>query len=72
MCLCTVNHMCLCSHAGLQMAFDSHPLFNTDHQMYDTMQIVGDKICFYSFQLVARDLLYAPSHRQESTYHGLC
>ena len=22
--------------------------------------------------LAARDLLYAPSHRQDSTYHGLC
>ena len=26
----------------------------------------------YSFQLAARDLLYAPSNRQDSTYHGLC
>ena len=26
----------------------------------------------YSFQLAARVLLYAPSHRQESTYHSLC
>ena len=26
----------------------------------------------YSFRLTARVLLYAPSHRQESTYHGLC
>ena len=25
----------------------------------------------YSFQLAARVLLYAPSHRQDSTYHGL-
>ena len=24
----------------------------------------------YSFQLIARVLLYAPSHRQDSTYHG--
>ena len=28
-------------------------------------------IC-YSFRLTARVLLYAPSHRQDSTYHGLC
>ena len=28
-------------------------------------------IC-YSFRLAARVLLYAPSHRQDSTYHGLC
>ena len=26
----------------------------------------------YSFWLTARVLLYAPSHRQDSTYHGLC
>ena len=26
----------------------------------------------YSFQLTARVLLYAPSHRQDSTYHDLC
>ena len=26
----------------------------------------------YSFQLTARVLLYAPSHRQHNTYHSLC
>ena len=26
----------------------------------------------YSFQLTARVLLYAPSQRQDSTYHSLC
>ena len=26
----------------------------------------------YSYRLTARVLLYAPSHRQGSTYHGLC
>ena len=26
----------------------------------------------YSFRLAARVLLYARSHRQDSTYHGLC
>ena len=26
----------------------------------------------YSYRLAARVLLYAPSHRQDSTYHGLC
>ena len=26
----------------------------------------------YSFRLISRVLLYAPSHRQDSTYHGLC
>ena len=26
----------------------------------------------YSFRLTARVILYAPSHIQDSTYHGLC
>ena len=26
----------------------------------------------YSFRLAARLVLYAPSHRQDSTYHGIC
>ena len=26
----------------------------------------------YSYRLAARDLLYAPSHRQDNTFHGLC
>ena len=26
----------------------------------------------YSFRLTARVLLYAPSYRQDNTYHGLC
>ena len=35
-----------------------------------------EETCFrhmgYSFRLAARVLLYAPSHRQDSTYHSLC
>ena len=26
----------------------------------------------YSYRLTARVVLYAPSHRQDNTYHGLC
>ena len=26
----------------------------------------------YSYRLTARIILYAPSHRQDNTYHGLC
>ena len=26
----------------------------------------------YSLRLIARVILYVPSHRQDSTYHGLC
>ena len=34
----------------------------------------GNRCCHigYSFRLAARVLLYAPSHRQDSTNHGLC
>ena len=41
-----------------------------------TILIVRKETCCrhigYSFQLTARVLLYAPSHRQDSTYDGLC
>ena len=41
-----------------------------------TILIVRKETCCcrigYSFRLTARVLLYAPSHRQDSTYHGLC
>ena len=40
-----------------------------------TIQIARDETCCrhsgYSFRLAARVLLYASSHRQDSTYHGL-
>ena len=35
----------------------------------------GNRCCHYhgySSRLAARVLLYAPSHRQDSTYHNLC
>ena len=41
-----------------------------------TIRIVGKETCCryigYSYRLTARVLLYAPSHRQDNTYHGLC
>ena len=41
-----------------------------------TFLIVRKETCCrhigYSFRLTASVLLYAPSHRQDSTYHGLC
>ena len=41
-----------------------------------TILIVRKETCCrhigYSYQLAARVLLYAPSHRQDSTYHDLC
>ena len=44
--------------------------------MADTILIVREETrcrhIGYSYRLAARVLLYAPSHRQDSTYHGLC
>ena len=41
-----------------------------------TILIVRNETCCrhigYSYRLTARVLLYAPSHRQDNTYHGLC
>ena len=34
--------------------------------------MVKDDSDSYSFQLAARGLLYASSHRQDSIYHSLC
>ena len=43
---------------------------------YRTIQIAREKTrcrhMVYFFRLVARVLLYALSHRQDSTYHDLC
>ena len=43
---------------------------------YRTTQIVREETRWrhmgYSFRLTARVLLYAPSYRQDSTYHNLC
>ena len=41
----------------------------------DHIQIARKETCFhhigYPFRLTARVLLYASSHREDSTYHGL-
>ena len=52
-------------------------LFNNAlNTFYLRLEIVRDETrcrhMGYSFRLTARVLLYAPSHRQDSTYHGLC
>ena len=41
---------------------------------YRTTEIAREEIhsIDYSFRLAARALLYAPSYREDSTYHGLC
>ena len=41
-----------------------------DH--FDREEINCHHYMGYSFQIAARYLLYAPSHRQDSTYHNLC
>ena len=45
--------------------------------MVNTTQIARKETDFchymdYSFHLAARDLLYAQSHRQDTTYHDFC
>ena len=48
----------------------------SDIIMIKTTHIVSEEIpcrhMGYSFLLTARAILYAPSNRQDSTYHGLC
>ena len=57
---------------------DAHNTFMVIwHRTYGIIQIAREKAhcCHYMgyfFHLAARDLLYAPSHRQDSTYHSRC
>ena len=50
-------------------------LYGITH-MVNTIQIVREETCChhmgYSFQLEAKVLLYASSHRQDNTYHSIC
>ena len=50
-------------------------LYGVGHMVKD-LQIAREETCCrhmgYSFRLTAMVLLYALSHRQDNTYHGLC
>ena len=51
-------------------------LYGVRHMVMDHSEIVRKETrcrhIGYSYRLTARVLLYAPSHRQDNTYHGLC
>ena len=50
-------------------------LYGIRHMVKDHLIVRKETRCRhigYSLQLTARVLLYAPSHRQDITYHGLC
>ena len=50
-------------------------LYGVRHMIKDHSISEKETCCHhigYSFRLTARVLLYAPSHRQNSTYHSLC
>ena len=50
-------------------------LYGVRHMVKDHSDMRKETRCRhigYSFRLTARVLLYAPSHRQDNTYHGLC
>ena len=50
-------------------------LYGVGHMVKDHSDSERETCCShigYSFRVTARILLYAPSHRQDSTYHGPC
>ena len=50
-------------------------LYGVRHMVKDHSDSEKENPCRhigYSYRLTARVLLYAPSHRQDNTYHGLC
>ena len=53
---------------GLRLYGVSHMV--KDHS--DNERITSCRHMGYSFRLAAKVILYASSHRQESTYHGFC
>ena len=64
------NEICLTTHS-------THFIYGymaSDIWLRTIMIVINETRCRhmgYSFRLTARVLLYAPSHRQDSTYHGL-
>ena len=50
-------------------------LYGVGHMVKDHSDSEKETCCChmsYSFRLATKVLLYAPSHRQDNTYHGLC
>ena len=47
-------------------------LYGVGHMVKDDSDSERRNHMGYSFRLAARGILYAPSHRQDNTYHGLC
>ena len=80
-------HLHTCVHKSNQLEGRKEMFYLTTHsthfilRIYSVRHMVKDHsdskrgILFpisYSFRLAARVVLYAPSHRQDSTYHSLC
>ena len=77
--------VCVCGGGGVVIIVLLNFLLlkNCINRLYDVGHVVkeysdndkGNPLLLlhgYAFRLPIRDLLYASSYRQESTYHGLC
>ena len=85
-CVCVCMCVCVCVYCGREREREMFYLTtHSTHFIYGymasdiwlrTILIVRKetRCCHmgYSYRLTARVLLYAPSHRQESTHHSLC
>ena len=76
MCVCVC--LCVCVEMFYLTTHSTHSIYGymASDIWLMTILIVRKKTrcrhIGYSFRLTARVLLYAPSHRQDSTYHDLC
>ena len=83
--VCMMSDVCLKDHVGRKERKSFNLMTHSTHFIYGymasdiwlrTILIVRKetRCCHisYSFRLAARVLLYAPSHRQDRTYHSLC
>ena len=83
--MCTHTHTCIHTHTCRREREMFYLTTHSTHFIYGymasdiwlrTILIVRKETCCrhigYSYRLTARVLLYAPSHRQDNTYHGFC
>ena len=87
-CICTYTHTARQTHTQYTQGREREMFYLTMHSTHFIYHYMASDIWLrtilivrketrcqhigYSYRLTARVLLYAPSHRQDNTYHGLC
>ena len=61
-------------HSDSEKEREREMFYLTTHSTHFIYGYMASDIWYigYSYRLTARVILYAPSHREDNTYHGLC